>query len=146
MRKIILMFAILMLVACRPQPEVPPQPVMQPPQPVVEAPPVATTPPSMEDLPPPPAIETQAGPSTVNVDIKDFSFQPSTVNIKAGDTVVWTQRDSVVHTATSVSGPESFDSGPLAQDQSFSYTFTKPGAYSYKCTPHPNMRGTVVVG
>lgn len=146
MRKIILMFAILMLVACRPQPEVPPQPVMQPPQPVVEAPPVATTPPSMEDLPPPPAIETQAGPSTVNVDIKDFSFQPSTVNIKAGDTVVWTQRDSVVHTATSVSGPESFDSGPLSDGQTFSHTFTKPGEYAYKCSPHPNMRGTVVVG
>ncbi|HLF54587.1 MAG TPA: cupredoxin family copper-binding protein [Candidatus Nanoarchaeia archaeon] len=123
MKKIV-MLMFLLLVACA-QPQVVPQPE---PLPVVEAAPVV-----------------ESSGLTTNVQIRDFHFQPQSVNIKVGDTVVWTQQDSVQHTVTIVSGPESFDSGLLSQGQTFRYTFTKPGTYSYKCTPHPGMTGRIFV-
>jgi len=83
--------------------------------------------------------------SNVNAEIADFSFKPTTISIKAGDTVVWTQQDGSPHTVTAVSGPESFESGNLRKDQTFSHTFNTPGTYEYKCSLHPNMKGTVVV-
>ncbi len=135
MKKIFALFVLLFLIACGG--EVPPQPVMQsgPVQLEIVIPETESDPP----------VQTESDPSTVNVAIKDFSFQPATVNVNVGDTVVWTQMDGARHTVTIISGPETFDSGPLASGDTFSHTFTKPGAYNYKCSPHPNMRGTVVV-
>jgi plastocyanin len=75
------------------------------------------------------------------VDIVDFAFSPQTLVIQAGDTVTWTNLDVVEHTATGAS----FDSGLLAQGESYSLTFTTPGTYDYLCTPHPTMTGTIVV-
>ena len=77
------------------------------------------------------------------VDIVDFTFAPATLTIAVGDTVTWTNRDPVVHTATSTAG--AFDSGDLDQDDSYSFTFTTPGTYDYLCTPHPSMTGRIVV-
>ena len=143
----VFILAILaLLVACAPRPQAPSQPVMQPPAPMPA--PEPTVAPVPEPLPTvqPPVQETKvAEAKTVNVEIKDFSFQPASLKIKVGDTVVWTQRDSVKHTVTVVSGPETFDSGLLSAGETFSHTFTKPGTYEYKCTPHPGMRGKVVV-
>jgi plastocyanin len=33
----------------------------------------------------------------------------------------------------------------LAKGESYSFTFKKAGTYTYHCTPHPYMKGTVVV-
>src|SRR5687767_8949346 len=81
--------------------------------------------------------------ATRGVDIRDFAFSPRTVEIRVGDTVRWTNRDSVAHTATAQNG--SFDTGLLAEGESGSIRFTAAGTYRYVCTPHPNMTGTVVV-
>ena len=81
--------------------------------------------------------------ATQTVTISDFAFSPATVTIAAGDTVTWTNTDPVVHTATSTSG--AFDSGDIAQGDTFSFTFTTPGTYDYFCTPHPTMTGRIVV-
>ena len=81
--------------------------------------------------------------ATQTVTISDFAFSPATVTITAGDTVTWTNTDPVVHTATSTTG--AFDSGDIAQGDSFSVTFTTPGTYDYFCTPHPTMTGQIVV-
>jgi len=139
MRKLLVLLALIILVACAPQ--APPQPA---------APGIQTQ--SQFVITQPPAAKVEAvqetktaSPQTVNVDIAGFKYSPNTVNIKVGDTVTWTQKDKVPHTVTIVTGPESFDSGLLTQGKTFSYTFTKPGTYSYKCTPHPNMRGEVIV-
>ena len=77
------------------------------------------------------------------VAIRDFAFSPRTVEIRVGDTVRWTNRDSVAHTATARNG--SFDTGLLADGESASIRFRVPGTYRYICTPHPEMTGTVVV-
>lgn len=81
--------------------------------------------------------------ATHTVDIVDFAFSPATLTITAGDTVTWTNLDAIEHTATSTSG--AFDSGLLAQNESWSLTFTTPGTYDYLCTPHPTMTGQIVV-
>src|SRR5829696_3441850 len=75
--------------------------------------------------------------ATHEVAISDFAFSPATLTITAGDTVTWTNSDPVVHTATSTTG--AFDSGDLAEGDSFSVTLTTPGTYDYLCTPHPTM-------
>jgi plastocyanin len=60
-----------------------------------------------------------------------------------GTTVTWTNDDGVNHTVTSDQG--AFDSGPLATGQTFSQTFNQAGTFTYHCTIHPSMQGTVVV-
>lgn len=81
--------------------------------------------------------------ATRGIDIRDFAFSPRTVEIRVGDTVRWTNRDSVAHTATARNG--SFDTGLLSEGESGSVRFTAAGTYRYVCTPHPDMTGTVVV-
>jgi plastocyanin len=81
--------------------------------------------------------------ATRGVAIQDFAYSPRTVEIRVGDTVRWTNRDSVAHSATARNG--SFDTGLLAEGETGSVRFTAAGTYQYICTPHPDMTGTVVV-
>jgi len=99
----------------------------------------------MRELRAAPANAEMQGAQNVNAEIAGFKFNPATIRVKAGDTIVWTQQDSTPHTVTSVSGSESFDSGSVRGGQTFSHTFNTPGTYEYECSIHPSMRGTVVV-
>lgn len=81
--------------------------------------------------------------ATDSVQISNFAFSPATITVKAGTTVTWTNKDSIKHSATA--DDNSFDTGLIAQNDSASYTFKKPGTYHYHCTPHPYMKGTVIV-
>lgn len=83
----------------------------------------------------------EAAPSAVTVNIQAFAFTPAVVRVKAGGTVTWTNNDSAAHTATGTG----FDTGSLARGQSGTVTFDTPGTFDYRCTPHPAMRGTVIV-
>ena len=85
-------------------------------------------------------------PQTVVVTISNFAFSPASVTITVGTTVEWVNKDSTMHTTTSDSGdPASWDSGPLATNATFSFTFTTAGTYGYHCAIHPFMTGTIVV-
>ncbi|HZI91852.1 MAG TPA: plastocyanin/azurin family copper-binding protein [Thermoleophilaceae bacterium] len=78
-----------------------------------------------------------------SVVIRDFEFSPATVTIAAGETVTWTNSGHSGHSATS----GSFDTGILPKGERASQTFGEAGKFSYVCTPHPFMKGTVrVVG
>lgn len=90
--------------------------------------------------PPPSAASAVASHS---VTIHNFAFGPQVVTIKAGTTVHWTNSDSEAHTVTSNTG--AFSSPVLQPGAGYSYTFTRPGTYSYHCTIHPFMTGMVVV-
>jgi plastocyanin len=71
------------------------------------------------------------------------AYAPDDLSVAAGATVTWTNSDSVAHTSTSdVAG---WNSGTVAPGGRFSFTFQTPGTYSYHCTIHPGMVGTVVV-
>ena len=85
--------------------------------------------------------------STVVVMAND-AFYPSTLSVSVGTTVTWINMDFVYHTVTSgseVSPTSLFDSHELAHMQSFSFTFTTPGTYSYYYDIHPGMVGTITV-
>ncbi len=78
--------------------------------------------------------------------IKGFAFSPSSITVKKGDTVTWTNDDSASHTVTTKgTNPQSFDSGTLANGKSFSHTFTAVGTYTYICSFHSSMIGIVTV-
>ncbi len=92
-----------------------------------------------------PTMSTSANATaTDKVTIASYAFGPSTITIKAGTTVTWTNNDAVSHTVTvdSGDGPKS----PLfARGGTYTYTFAKAGTFTYHCEPHPYMKGTVVV-
>lgn len=82
--------------------------------------------------------------STNSVTISDFAFSPASITVKKGTTVTWTNQDSVAHTVTSDSG-NMLDSPLFSEGETFSFTFNQTGTFTYHCTPHPQMKGTVVV-
>ena len=90
-----------------------------------------------------------ANATTINITgaAGNYVFQPASVTIKAGSTVVWSNVSGVPHTSTSDSGDAiSWDSSTInTGGGSFSFTFTKPGTYPYHCSFHPFMHGTIVV-
>lgn len=81
-----------------------------------------------------------------SVIIKDMAFSPSFISVKKGTKITWTNQDSTTHTVSSKSdSPESFDSGNLDKNGSFSFTFNTVGTYNYFCNIHPNMIAAVNV-
>jgi plastocyanin len=92
------------------------------------------------------AQSTPDAPVATNVvSIKNFAFAPASVTVKAGTTVTWTNTDQDPHTVTSDGKSGPLNSKPLNQGDTFQYTFTQPGSYSYLCTIHPFMTATVTV-
>ena len=89
------------------------------------------------------AARSSRGAKPVTVDLRSLRYSKGKVEVEAGTTIVWRNRDPLTHTVTSDSG--SFDSGDLKPGASWSHTFTEPGTFSYHCTPHPLMQATVVV-
>lgn len=80
-----------------------------------------------------------------SVQIVNFAFAPQVITIASGDSITWTNQDEAPHTVTTTSGPRSISSPMLSKGQSFTYTFTASGTYSYYCAVHPDMRAQVVV-
>ena len=92
----------------------------------------------------PAAAESDLPGQAVHIGIDQFKFQPEHIQIAAGTTVTWVNHDGEPHTVTSID--QHFkSSGALDTDDHFSQTFTEPGTYSYICSVHPFMRGTVTV-
>ena len=71
-------------------------------------------------------------------------FSPSSVTVKVGQTVKWTNNDNLTHTVTSDDGT-TFSSGNVAAGASFSFTPNAAGSFSYHCNFHSGMTGTVTV-
>jgi plastocyanin len=78
------------------------------------------------------------------IEIKDFAFSPQSITVKSGDKVTWTNRDEEPHTVVSVE-KQFKKSTALDTDQEFTITAGAPGTYSYFCSVHPKMTGTIVV-
>ena len=83
----------------------------------------------------------KAVPTQITVD--NFTFTPGTLTVPVNSTVTWMNKDDVPHVIASTDGL--FRSKGLDTDDHFSYTFTKPGTYSYFCSIHPKMVGKIVV-
>jgi plastocyanin len=78
--------------------------------------------------------------------IKNFEFSPATLTIKTGTTVTWMNQDGAPHQIASDPGSVvAFISESLENGASYQFTFNQPGTYSYYCTIHPSMKGTIIV-
>jgi plastocyanin len=73
--------------------------------------------------------------------MEGVAFQPGALTTKAGDPVVWVNKDPFPHTVTS----DAFDSRIIAADRSWTYTPKVKGDFPYVCTLHPTMKGTLRV-
>src|SRR5438034_8272845 len=78
------------------------------------------------------------------IEIKDFAFNPQTVTVKSGEKITWINRDEEPHTVVSVE-KQFKKSTALDTDQTFTITAGAPGTYTYFCSVHPKMTGTIVV-
>ncbi len=96
-------------------------------------------------LPAAAAPQPQSKPAgkTVQATIDNFAFTPKEMTIKAGSTVRWTNKDDIPHTVTSDSSL--FSSPTLDTNQTFQFTFEKPGRFLYFCKLHPTMTGVITV-
>jgi plastocyanin len=96
----------------------------------------------------PPASGKGGGTKAVQVSMKNIAFNPGTVTVEKGATVVWTNNDPVNHDVTKTGGPGAdfkSGSGNVAGGDTYKQTFTTPGTITYKCTIHPGMDGKIIV-
>jgi plastocyanin len=89
-----------------------------------------------------PCWAQDAAASAVSID--NFTFTPQTLNVKAGTTVTWNNKDDIPHgiAADKNAFPRS---KALDTDDKFAFTFTTPGTNNYFCYVHSHMTGTIVV-
>lgn len=76
------------------------------------------------------------------VSIEGMKFVPETLEVAAGDTVTWTNKDFVPHT---VSAGKALESGTIEANGSWKYVAKAKGRTEYVCRFHPGMRATLVV-
>jgi plastocyanin len=84
------------------------------------------------------------GGGGAEVSMEGIAFNPAEVRVGVGDTVTWTNNDSVAHDVTA----DSFSSGEpggMSAGDTFEHTFEEAGTFDYVCTVHPGMEGTVTV-
>ncbi|MFF3468321.1 cupredoxin domain-containing protein [Streptomyces sp. NPDC001984] len=92
-----------------------------------------------------PPAATSASPAAARIVIENFAFTPANLRVRPGTKITVVNRDSATHTVTA--GDKTFDTGSIAGDATATFTApSAPGSYSYICTIHPNMKGTLTVG
>ena len=89
-----------------------------------------------------------AGSTTVTVPagasgLTTTAYAPNPLTVSTGTTVSWLNNDNTTHTSTS--DGNAWSSGDIAPGGRFNFTFTSSGRFTYHCTLHPNMVGTIVV-
>ena len=105
---------------------------------------------AMEGAPDVPVtVSLPPGSGSPGCDADNECYIPYAVSVNAGDTVTWSNDDSLAHTVTSGSpdgGPDGlFDSGIFPVGATFDFTFDDAGEYDYYCIVHPWMEGIVIV-
>jgi plastocyanin len=82
---------------------------------------------------------------TVEVTIQDYKFLPAEVRIKAGDTVKWINMEKRTSHSVLFPAENGLESERMFPQEHWQRTFVKPGSYSYRCGPHEEMKGLVLV-
>lgn len=82
-------------------------------------------------------------PVTHTVTIEGTQFQPATLTVRLGDSIVWANKDPFPHTATATAG--GFDSAQIAPGGSWKYRTRKKGEVAYVCSLHPTMKAVLNV-
>jgi len=90
------------------------------------------------------------GGGGAKVSLVDVQFDPADLEVKAGDTITFTNKEGVPHDVHKTSGPgadfSSGDTGGMQEGDTFELTLDEPGKYEYVCNVHaPGMAGTITV-
>jgi plastocyanin len=85
-----------------------------------------------------------SGSGEIEIKMQNIAFDPKDVTAKVGQTIKWTNEDSVEHDVKATAG-ESFKSDLFGKGGTYSYKLDKAGTIKYVCTLHPGMEGTVTV-
>jgi plastocyanin len=72
-----------------------------------------------------------------------MQFQPGNLQVPAGATVTFSNRDSATHDAQAID--ESWETDNLENGDSEAVVFDEPGEWLYKCTIHPSMKARITV-
>jgi plastocyanin len=88
-------------------------------------------------------VAAPAPAKTVTVDISQLGFVPASVTIQSGDSVTWTNKDTVNHQVVCATCP--FTSSVLAPGQTHTFTFTKVGKFMTVDPLNKNKKATVTV-
>lgn len=81
----------------------------------------------------------------VDVTIREYRFTPQEVRIKVGDAVKWTNREKRTSHSVLFPAESGIESDRLFPDESWQRTFKQKGVYKYRCGPHEEMTGVVIV-
>jgi len=119
---------------------------LPPPSSLKEAPTPKEIPTSAEKQAAPPTlspeqIEVISKIETHTVEIANGQFNPSTLNIKTHDQVMWQNKDGKTHKIIG----ENWGNVPIENGENFTQAFDTPGTYPYSCALHPKMKGTIIV-
>ena len=88
-------------------------------------------------------VQVEARRDSVSSSIRQMAYAQPRLEIASGATITWKNEDQLPHTVTANDG--SWDSGLIAPGATWTRTFDRAGEYAFHCTPHPFMRGVVVV-
>jgi plastocyanin len=91
-----------------------------------------------------------SGGGGAKVGMANVQFDPKAITVKAGETITFTNDESIPHDVHKTSGPgkdfASGDTGGMQQGDTFKLTLDEPGEYGYVCNVHaPGMAGTITV-
>jgi plastocyanin len=94
--------------------------------------------------------DTGGGGGGAKVSLQNIQFNPKSITVKPGETITFTNDESIPHDVHKQSGPggdfSSGADGGMQQGDTFELKLDKPGTYQYVCHVHaPGMAGTITV-
>ena len=96
-----------------------------------------------------PAAQEKVVVGVTHIFMRNGAYSPSFIEVVLGTAVTWTNQDNVPHgvvfSPVLISSQDIWQSGPIYKGESYIYTFTSRGTFSYHCSEHPEMLGTVIV-
>jgi len=94
-------------------------------------------------------VSIPPGVSSPGCESSNSCYSPDSLEIQAGDTVLWRNDDTAAHTVTSGTSSDGadgiFDSGLFMAGNAFDYQFDDVGTFAYFCMVHPWMTGEIIV-
>ncbi|WP_159730141.1 cupredoxin domain-containing protein [Methylosinus sp. Ce-a6] len=81
------------------------------------------------------------------VRIENFAFAPEKLTVRAGETIVFVNRDQAPHSVIGTMGEDEIFHSPeqLDEDETFRVTLARPGEVAFRCGLHSHMSGTIFV-
>ena len=85
-----------------------------------------------------------AGAAEHEISVVDYRFTPAELHVHKGDKVTWVNQEKrTSHSVLFIASSE--ESERFFPGERWSYTFNQTGRFAYRCGPHPEMQGVIVV-